>query len=367
MPAVNAHFLAFGDSGTGAPSQFAVAAAMRTYCNTHTCKFGLHTGDIFYPTGASSVTDSRLADRFEGPYAPLAMPIYMSLGNHDYYVPADPDAAVAYTQVSPSKAWRLPARYHTFVEGGVRFVALDTNRPNAVQEAWVLRVLADARKNGEPWVVAYGHHPRLSDSHHGDAEVNLGAWLDRILCHRVDLLISGHDHALEVLAPRCGVHQVVTGAGGADLYDIHPTANGRFLAHSFGFVAMDAVGAILHASFRDQTGQELCQLDWERQPSKPVCSQDSVCNGLCGGSDPDCAGVQCQADGACNSVCMDDPDCVGPGKCACDTNPLICEVRVRGKTEVCGCDAACQVDPSVCTADDVCDRGCPADRDPDCR
>ena len=368
FPNVRAHFLAFGDSGTGEPSQFAVAAAMRTYCGSHPCKFAIHTGDIFYPTGASSTTDSRLRDRFEVPYAPLGIPIYMSLGNHDYYMPADPNAAVAYTRVSPSRAWRLPARYHTFVEGGVRFLALDTNQPTPAQEAWALDVLAQSRKNGEPWVIAYGHHPRTSDSRHGDADGDVAEWLDRVLCHRVDVLISGHDHALEVMRPHCGTHQIVTGAGGADLYGIHPTEKGQFLAHSFGFVAIDAQGPHMRVSMRDQSGQELCAFTWQRAVSAPVCAGDGVCNGLCAAStpDPDCATTTCTPDGTCNFACMDDPDCGLPRACGCDHDPLICEVRAANSTDICGCDPACQQDPNVCTGDGVCDAGCPSGRDPDC-
>ncbi len=361
-----AHFLAFGDSGTGEPSQFRVAAAMIQYCQKHTCQFALHTGDIFYPQGIGSTDDPRLKERFEGPYAPLGLPIYLTLGNHDYYPPADPKFAVAYTNVSPSHAWRLPARWYTFLEHGVRFLALDTNQPNDAQEAWARRVLAESRRNGERWVIAFGHHPRLSDSRHGDADGDLARWLDRVLCHRVDLLVSGHDHALEVMKPRCGLHQVVTGGGGAGLYDIKPTDNGAFLAHSFGFVHMETEATSLRAHFLDDAGRELCETAWRKAESAPACGADNLCNGLCP-QDPDCATENCGTDGRCNFACTDDRDCDTPDACACDREPLICEVRVPGTTDVCGCDAGCQVAPTACRQDGVCDPGCPAGRDPDCR
>ncbi len=361
-----AHFLAFGDSGTGEPSQFRVAAAMAAYCKTHTCSFAIHTGDIFYPTGVGATDDPRLKERFEVPYAPLGIPIWLSLGNHDYYPPANPDAAVAYTQVSPSKAWRMPARYYTFVEHGIRFLALDTSRPDMAQERWARRVLAESRRHGEPWVIAFGHHPRLSDSRHGDADGVLASFLDRVLCHRVDLLISGHDHALEVMKPRCGVHQVVTGAGGAGLYDIKPTENGTFLAHSFGFLHVETEQTLLHAHFLDDNGKELCETSWRKASSTPVCIKDGLCNGACVG-DPDCSEDVCKTDGRCNLACTEDRDCDPMGACTCDRNPLICEVRVPGATDACGCDAACQVKPTVCAADGACDPGCPTGRDPDCK
>lgn len=260
-PTNTTNFLAFGDTGTGEPSQFRVAAAMVQHCQKHDCDLAIHTGDIFYPVGVGSTTDPRLQERFEVPYAPLHLPIWMSLGNHDYYPPADPSFAVAYTRVSPSKAWRMPARYYTFVEHGVRFLALDTSKPDATQEAWATRVLAESH---ETWVIAFGHHPRLSDSRHGDADSELAGFFDRVLCGRVDLLISGHDHALEVMKPHCGVHQLVTGAGGAGLYDIKPTDNGAFLAHSFGFMHLEVSGASLRAHILDDNGRELCEASWRK-------------------------------------------------------------------------------------------------------
>lgn len=358
-----AHFLAFGDSGTGEPSQFRVAAAMVTYCQSHKCEFAIHTGDIFYPQGIGSTSDPRLKERFEGPYAPLGIPIWLTLGNHDYYPPADPSFAVAYTRVSPSKAWRMPARYYTFVERGIRFLALDTSVPDAKQEAWALQVLT---QNTERWVIAFGHHPRLSDSRHGDADSDLAGFLDRLLCHRVDLLISGHDHALEVMKPRCGVHQLVTGAGGAALYDILPTEAGTFLAHSFGFVHLETTATTMHARFIDDAGRELCETSWRKAESPPVCGADHTCNGACPG-DPDCQTENCTFDGHCNFACTADRDCDALGACACDRDPLVCNVRVPGSADVCGCDAGCQVRPVACTTDTVCDSGCPSGRDPDCR
>ncbi len=359
----SAHFLAFGDSGTGEPSQFRVAAAMITYCQSHPCDFAIHTGDIFYPQGIGSTSDPRLKERFEGPYAPLGIPIWLTLGNHDYYPPADPTFAVAYTKVSPSKAWHMPARYYTFVEHGIRFLAMDTSVPDAKQEAWARKVLV---QNRERWVIAFGHHPRLSDSRHGDADGDLAGFLDRVLCHRVDLLISGHDHALEVMKPRCGVHQIVTGAGGAGLYDIKPTDNGTFLAHSFGFVHLETTATALHARFLDDSGRELCETSWRKAGPTPACGADGMCNGACP-VDPDCQKENCTADGRCNFACTDDRDCDGVGACACDRDPLICEVRTPGTTELCACDAGCQVNPVTCSADGTCDHGCAAGSDPDCR
>lgn len=339
---------------------------MKRYCLASGCDFALHTGDIFYPVGTMSTTDSRLRDRFEGPYAPLGIPIHMSLGNHDYYPPASPEAAIQYTHLSPSKAWHLPARNYTFLEHGIRFLALDTNRPNVEQEAWALEVLARSRRDGEGWVIAFGHHPRLSDGRHGDADGDVGPWLDRILCHRVDLLISGHDHVLEVMKPRCGVHQVVTGGGGAELYDLAPTTNGRFEARSHGFVALTVKGPELHANFIDQDSNKLCEMTWQKASNAEICGADGICNGRCP-SDPDCAKESCGTNSVCNLACTDDPDCLPPGACGCDREPLICEVRSAGSSEICGCDAACQVIAKVCTADGTCDSGCRPGSDPDCR
>ena len=361
-PNVRARFLAFGDTGIGTRDQEDIAVTMRTTCQRLGCEFAVHLGDIIYPRGVLSTDDPKLHERFELPYAPLGIPIFLSLGNHDYY--GDPDMAVAYTHKSPSKRWILPARHHTFLQGGIRFIALDTNKPDKTQAAWLRGVLADSRRAGEPWVIAFGHHPRQSFGAHGHADEQLADWLDRNLCYRVDLFLAGHEHDKQILKPRCGVHQVISGAG-AQLRPVGSGPQTVWARSSLGIAWLEAVGPTLLLRFLDQKGDVEFEQVWTRARADH-CPADAVCDGTCA-SDPDCAGVACTADGKCNDKCTDDPDCTPPGACACDREPLACEVRERDGTLPCACDAACQVGQLPCIEDGACDDQCKVGTDVDCR
>ena len=362
LPKVQARFLAFGDTGIGNRDQLDTAAMMQRACQRLGCDFVLHLGDIIYPRGVQTPDDPVLRERFEVPYAPFGIPFYMSLGNHDYY--GEPDAAVAYTQKSPSKRWILPARYHTFVVGGIRFLALDTNKPDVAQARWLREVLHQSRKQNELWVVAYGHHPRQSFGMHGHADEQLGEWLDQNLCYRVDLFVAGHEHDKQVLQPRCGVHQIISGAG-AQLRAVRSGPQTVFARSSLGVAWFEAIGATLRMRFLDNRGEPEFEQVWTRALTR-ACTDDDLCDGTCE-ADPDCATATCGADKRCDPTCTDDPDCVSPGACECDRSPLACEVRQRDTVLRCGCDAACQVGRPVCVEDGACDQGCAVGQDLDCR
>jgi 3',5'-cyclic AMP phosphodiesterase CpdA len=244
-------FLAFGDSGLGDDNQRNVARRMRDVCRTRGCDFAIHTGDILYPRGVQTPDDPWLREAFEDVYAPLGLPIYLSLGNHDHY--GNPDAEIAYTARSPSRAWVLPARYYSFRAGGVRFLALDTSVPDEAQLQWAVRTLDAGRKSGDRFVVVYGHHPRVSYGWHGMADRDTAAFLDRVLCGRADVYIAGHEHDLQVLKGACGVPQVITGAA-AQLRDTGRGALTQFASSELGFVwvRIDAQG--FHADVLGTTG-----------------------------------------------------------------------------------------------------------------
>lgn len=248
---VHARFLAFGDGGTGEADQYAVARSMGTLCRSRGCDFALGLGDNFYPVGVRGVNDPQFRTAFELPYAPLGLPIYMILGNHDYF--GSPDAEVAYARVSPSQRFVMPAPYYTFFAGGIRFLALDTNEPGAAQEAWAKKVLAQSERDREPWVVALGHHPRQSYGAHQMPEEPLAGFLDRVLCGHVDAYFAGHDHDKQLLAPRCGVTQVIAGTAG----QLRPVGSGPetiWARSSLGFAYVSVQGIEMKIEFIDLGG-----------------------------------------------------------------------------------------------------------------
>lgn len=302
-------FVALGDFGTGGPDQAKVAEALLEVCGERGCDLVLGLGDLIYPSGASSPDDPQFDSKFEQPYAALDVPFWMSLGNHDNggefpgptatagglgasYATGNNMVAYAQRTDRASDKWHMPARFYSFTEGPVDFLALDTNTmlfyglavPPEVsagiqeQEAW----LRDAPQAGtSPWKVAFGHHPYLSNGEHGDAGSydghglpgaggdHLKALVEEHLCDEVDLYLSGHDHNLQWLAPAssCGRTALfVSGGGGAGLYELPGENPAVFQAASLGFWWFRIAGETLEAAAFDQEGTLL----YEGAVAKPL-------------------------------------------------------------------------------------------------
>jgi len=268
---VQARFFAFGDGGTASPGAFRVGKALAAFCAKEKCGFGLHTGDIVYPEGIRSPADPYLLERVEKPYADLGVPLYFSLGNHDHY--GNADAMVkAWADGSPARKrgildGRLPAAWYTFIRDGVRFLVLDTQARGEPQSRWAREVLSNSAEKGEAWVIALGHHPLRSSGQHGDAEGELRDWLRAILCDRVDVYISGHDHNKEVLEPECGVHQIISGAAG-QLRDVEAKEGSIWAASTLGWAWLIMRDDSLALSFHDEQGRVEARRTLLRRPRK---------------------------------------------------------------------------------------------------
>ena len=246
------NFIAIGDTGTGEHGQYLVAAAMKDVCALYGCEFALGLGDNIYDSGVDSAADIQFELKFEDPYSNLDFPFYMTLGNHDNgWFSGDGldndkgeyQVEYHYKQDRPSNKWQMPARYYRFTAPLnsstplISFYSLDSNPLAAIsdtdpeyrmsvvyreQEAWLEQQLAT---DTAPWKIAFSHHPFRSNGQHGNAGLYDGipglgyAWYDLIrdnLCGRMNLMVSGHDHDLQVLEPasRCdGMTQIVSGAG----------------------------------------------------------------------------------------------------------------------------------------------------------
>lgn len=235
-PSKTIRLVALGDTGTGSPEQYQVAAAIKDKCDADGCDFGVLLGDNFYPSGVSGVDDPQWQEKLELPYAELDFPFYMILGNHDYGGDgAGYEFGLGANQVDYAAVhdkWILPAEYYAFDDGAATFLGLGTNlifwdQANAVAEqgAYFTDVLGQSDK---PWRIAIGHHPYLSNGTHGNAGSydnvpyipiangeNVKTFFDDYMCSQVDLYLSGHDHSRQIIEgpAECPVTFVVSGAG----------------------------------------------------------------------------------------------------------------------------------------------------------
>ncbi|MCB9659350.1 MAG: metallophosphoesterase [Polyangiales bacterium] len=225
-------FVALGDGGEGNDAQYQVGHAMAERCCELGCDLALYLGDNFYDDGVSSLEDMQFDTKFEMPYAELDIPFYVVLGNHDsgglggagfeFWRGA---IQVDYTNVSDK--WTMPHEFYAFVREHVTFVGLDTNalmwsHDVAAQRSFVREAIANADTD---WVIAFGHHPYISNGKHGDAGLYEGipgvpivsggtvkSFFEQEICGNVDIYFSGHDHNRQWLPMACGTQHVVSGA-----------------------------------------------------------------------------------------------------------------------------------------------------------
>ncbi len=143
-------------------------------------------------------------------------------GNHDYETA---DAADYYSYFGDT-AGKSGEGYYSYEMGDWHIIVLNSNclsidgcGPSSPQIAWLKE---DLERHPNPCTLAYWHHPRWSSGYYGDSD-----WLDTfwqvLYEHGVELIINGHDHFYERLAPqnpdgdidrKQGIRQIIAGTGG---------------------------------------------------------------------------------------------------------------------------------------------------------
>jgi hypothetical protein len=192
-------FAFIGDNGNASKRQYDVASRMEAFREKVKFDFVLMLGDNLY--GGKSPADYK--SKFEEPYKSLldnGVKFYASLGNHDdpnerYYKPFNMDGQ----------------RYYTFRKGDAQFFALDSTYMDAGQLDWLDKELS---KSNAIWKFAYFHHPLYSNAMHG-SDLDLRGRLEPFFQkYGVTVVLSGHEHVYERIAPQKGVYYFVLGSSG---------------------------------------------------------------------------------------------------------------------------------------------------------
>lgn len=215
--------ICLGDFGSGTHEQYKVANLIRSLIKKkRNCKLILGLGDNFYPDGVLDKDDPQFITKFEEPYSkiPDSIKFYNILGNHDYR--GNPQAEIDYTNKGSGK-WILPHNFYCFeykINGTlVEFFAVDTNfdkmssETKEIQEKWINEALSFSKAS---WKIVYGHHPWKSSGNHGSAEKDgpLDTFYSNLVeNHKVDLILSGHDHDQQHIAINGYPDLVVSGVG----------------------------------------------------------------------------------------------------------------------------------------------------------
>lgn len=250
--------LVLGDFGSGSSGQMEVARAIQEHHRARPFHFGITVGDNFYMRGVASVRDSKWKSRWEDLYGGLGIPFYPTLGNHDYY--GDVQAQLDY--VSPSKTWHFPARQYVLRGEQVDLIAIDTMDPRTEQYHWLEEKLKSSTAR---WKIVYGHHPIYSAGGHGDNKI-LEQVLLPLLRGRVPLYIAGHDHDLQHFKPIDGMHQVISGGGGAKLRQLKPDPRTLFARTMYGFSTLEISPERIHLEMFDQKGLKVHEADIQPLP-----------------------------------------------------------------------------------------------------
>ena len=212
-------FVALGDQGTGDDAQRAVAGGIAKVCAGGNCDFLVLLGDSFYPDGLASADDPLIQKAYEDILAPLGLPAFAVLGNHDAH--QHPLPLVLHSLRSDT--WRMPNYAYTFRAGPARFIALNTNCSLLAWESVddLMDDTADSTDSADTaapaWNIVLGHHSIYSNGPHGDID-STSRWVWRKSAgSRVDFLLSGHNHTLEHLRAKDEedpTEYVISGAGG---------------------------------------------------------------------------------------------------------------------------------------------------------
>jgi len=155
------------------------------------------------------------------------VPYLPAVGNHDLGWGGAHDHAGEIFSLPPGPTDRpLGAYWYSCDIADIHLVFLDSNayeRPE--QEAWLAADLAQARAKARA-IIVFTHDGPYARGYHGGSAIARDRYVPILLAHRVDLVLSGHDHIYQ-RGDVNGLRYVVTGGGGASLYGIRCGVKGR--------------------------------------------------------------------------------------------------------------------------------------------
>ena len=199
-------------------------------------------GDLQYPSGSLS----QFRGSFARSWGRLGARLRPVPGNHEYGT----RGAAGYFAYFGRTARPRGRSWFSYDLGAWHVVALDSQcpagscRPGGAQERFLRSDLARTSKR---CVLAYWHHPRFSSGIHGDDRA-VAPLFQALYRARAEIVLSGHDHDYERLAPldpagrvdrQRGVRQFVVGTGGVDLRPILRRRPGSERRHSRSFGVLE--------------------------------------------------------------------------------------------------------------------------------
>ena len=390
------NFVVFGDNRSDHASHSMVVDMMLA------AEFDLvmNTGDM-----VSSGEVEEDWDVFFGVEADLfrSRPFYPAVGNHEEHDGAIPIVErLFHTPAGTSGSGQMS--YYSFDYGNVHFVVIDDfvhvmpwylcaligklydDCFTADQEAWILADLAAAAADPEvEHVFIFAHEGPYSSKENRTGSTAMRALLPTFATSKVRIIFSGHDHLYEHGISGNGLHYVVTGGGGAPLYDSTPDFMNQMFPHEIlevesvhNFQIVEIAGEWVKMSTWDVDNAMI--IDEIELGTPPACVSPADCaDGEVGSCDGawDCVNFECVWVCAPPPPCETPADCPPPADDACpgqwECTPEETCLWVCAPEPECLDDAGCQDKPPLsdcvdgafqCT-DGACEWVCPPPLSPD--
>jgi acid phosphatase type 7 len=168
----------------------------------------LYLGDV-YPEG----TAEKFAENYDPVYGGLAERTAPTPGNHEWFNHAD-----GYGPYWKKKHGRAPRPYYSFRTGSWQIISLNSETEHGSESPQVAWLRSQVRSGGT-CRLAFWHRPRYSaGDRHGDQPDVQPFW--DALEGRAAIVVNGHEHDMQRFERRRGITQLVSGAGGNELYDV---------------------------------------------------------------------------------------------------------------------------------------------------
>ncbi|MCD6531011.1 metallophosphoesterase [bacterium] len=246
-------FVAFGDNRSNHDDHQAVVDAIDAEPDV---RFVLNVGDLV--SDGSSTDDWEMFFTVEQDL--LADHIVMiARGNHDLsYYPWDDD---------PLEVLFDFENYGSFDYGDVHFVWLNTEDDLDTQTTWLIYNLALARDNPAiHWIVVWLHRPPFSAGNHGNNDDVRDAFVSVFKRFGVSVVFAGHDHDYERSLPVGGTIYIVTGGGGAPLYDVGIGENTAFSLTTLEYCLVEVDSLTMRILAKNPDGEVIDSVFLHRGP-----------------------------------------------------------------------------------------------------
>ena len=179
----------------------------------------LALGDEQYPSGALRDFQTGYHHTW-GVFKDKTKPVP---GDHEYRTPG----AAGYARYFGRAAKPKGKTYYSFDLGGWHLIALDSNIARgrgSAQERWLR---ADLRATSERCILAFWHTPRFASRSRRGGDLSVGAFWADLYAAGADVVLNGHWHLYERLAPldpngrtdaQRGIRQFVVGTAGGPFH-----------------------------------------------------------------------------------------------------------------------------------------------------